>query len=426
MMKSIDIHNGVDLHIIDAPKFKTNLMSVYLNIPLTRSDVTQAALLPSVLKRGCIKYPTMKDLSRRLDDLYSASLSAGVRTKGDGEVLFFSAQYIADKYSGESLTGEIAEFLYSFIFEPLTENGGFLSGYVEGEKINLKNAILGLINDKKEYAEVKCREAMFGQQGYGMFEAGYVEDLDDISPYSLYSFYSRVLKTAKIDIFLSGSIDDIAVNKVKEILCSSFTPRNASYIQTSAAILADNADIKYVTEDADVVQSKLCIGLRCGVEATSPDYPALMLASCIFGGSPFSKLFNNVREKLSLAYYAVAKVSRFNSVMMISSGIQTENYKAAYDEIMVQFNKMCSGEITSEEIEAGKKYLSNSLNSMNDKLYGMEDYYLSQVIMGTNQSTEDLLNEIMNVDKEKICSVMNRICFDTVYFLKGKTEEVAE
>ena len=148
-MKTINLHNGVDLHIIDAPKFKTNLMSVYINIPLERETVTKAALLPSVLKRGCTKYPTIKELSHRLDELYGASVSAGVRMKGDGEVLYFSAEYISDKFADEGISRDMAEFIRDFIFSPICENGGFLKSYVDGEKVNLKNAVLGLVNDKR-------------------------------------------------------------------------------------------------------------------------------------------------------------------------------------------------------------------------------------------------------------------------------------
>lgn len=421
-MESRELCKGVDLHIINVPKFKTNLMSVFINIPLSRDTVTRAALLPSVLKRGCEKYPTMKDLSRRLDDLYSASVGAGVRMKGDGEVLYFSAEYISDKYISENLSSPIAEFLKDYIFSPLTENDGFIPSYVESEKINLKNTILGLINDKKAYAELKCREAMFGQKGYGMFEAGYVEDLDEITPQNLYTFYRDILSTAKVDIFLSGSLDENAVKDTEKILASAFDSRSADYISTEIPE-PTNVEIREVVEDADVAQSKLCMGLRCGVDPLSDEYYALVMASCIFGGSPFSKLFNNVREKLSLAYYAVARTSKFNSVMMISSGIQTENYQAAYDEIIIQFKKMQNGEIDDFEIDSAKKYLTNAYNSISDSLHGMEDYYLSQVIMGVEQSIDDLLDNIRAVDRERIAAVMKKVKFDTVYFLKGKLAE---
>ena len=149
-MKNINLKKGVDIHIIEAPKFKTNLLSVYLYIPLKRETITKAALLPSVLKRGCTAYPTLKDISCHLDDMYSASASSGVRTKGDGEVLFFTSEYISDKYVGENLTIPVAEFLKEIIFSPLTENGGFNKSYTESEKINLRDAIQSLYNDKKE------------------------------------------------------------------------------------------------------------------------------------------------------------------------------------------------------------------------------------------------------------------------------------
>ena len=424
-MDTKKLRDGVDLHIISAPKFKTNLLSVYFNIPLKRETVTYAALLPSVLKRGSVDYPTMKDMSRRLDDLYSASVSAGVRMKGDGEVLYFTAEYISDRFIGENLTSKIAEFLHSFIFSPLTEDGGFNKEYTKSEKINLRNAISGLVNDKKAYAEFKCREAMFGKDGYGMFEAGYAEDLDEITPQSLYKFYCDVLKNAKIDIFISGTLDEASISETERTLGSAFEPRDANYIGTLIAS-SDDVSLKNVTGDADVVQSKLCIGMRCGTEPVGDEFYAITLASCIFGGSPFSKLFANVREKLSLAYYAVARYSRFKSVMMISSGIQTENFKAAYDEIMLQFKKMQNGEIDDFEIESAKKYLANAYNSLSDSLYGMEDYYLSQCIMGSTQSIEELLDGVLSVDKKRVCEVMKKVKPDTVYFLKGKSAGEAE
>lgn len=424
-MDTKKLRDGVDLHIISAPKFKTKLLSVYFNIPLKRETVTYAALLPSVLKRGSVDYPTMKDMSRRLDDLYSASVSAGVRMKGDGEVLYFTAEYISDRFIGKNLTSKIAEFLHSFIFSPLTEDGGFNKEYTKSEKINLRNAISGLVNDKKAYAEFKCREAMFGKDGYGMFEAGYAEDLDEITPQSLYKFYCDVLKNAKIDIFISGTLDEASISETERTLGSAFEPREANYIGTLIAS-SDDVSLKNVTEDADVVQSKLCMGMRCGTEPVGDEFYAITLASCIFGGSPFSKLFANVREKLSLAYYAVARYSRFKSVMMISSGIQTENFKAAYDEIMLQFKKMQDGEIDDFEIESAKKYLANAYNSLSDSLYGMEDYYLSQCIMGSTQSIEELLDGVLSVDKKRVCEVMKKVKPDTVYFLKGKSAGEAE
>lgn len=418
-MQSRKICDGVDLRMIESPKFKTNTLSIFFHIPLKRETVTKAALLPSVLKRGTEKYPEFKILTRHLADLYSASCGGGIRQKGDGEVLYFTIEYVADAYIGENLTARAAEFLRELVFRPLLKDGGFLPEYVESEKTNLRNAILGLINDKKEYADVKCRESMFGTDGYGMFEAGYAEDLETITPQNLYEFYQEVLKNAKADIFVGGTLSEESINKICEILTPELKPRQAAAVKTEPAVPV-REKVQEIVEKIPVAQSKLAIGLRCGVEPTSKKYYALMLGSCIFGGSPFSKLFNNVREKLSLAYYAACRTDRLKSVMMISSGIETKNFQKAYDEIMVQLNAMKQGEFTEDELAAAKKYLANGLTAMNDSMRTLEDYYLSQGILGQNQSPEELIACLNQVTISEIQAVMKQVTLDTVYFLKGE------
>ena len=410
------IKNGVDFHYLNAEKFKTNTISVFFNIPLKRETVTKAALLPAVMKRGTEKHRTMLEISKYLDELYSATLHAGIRVKGDGEVLYFTIEYIRDEFIGESLTEKITALLKEFLFEPLCDEGGFNEEYLTGEKRNLKNAIEGLINDKREYVEFKCREAMFGGEGYGMFEAGRVEDLPGITRGNLYEFYNEIINGAKVDVFVSGSFSEAALDMIKDSLCGAFPERDADYVKTEAAAPREGGE-EYITEEIPVVQSKLCIGLKCGIEPTSKMYYALMLGGCVFGGSPFSKLFNNVREKLSLAYYAASRTERFKSTMFISCGIETEKYQAAYDEIIAQFEKMKNG-----EIENSKRYMSSRFTSMKDSLRTMEDYYLSQAIMGNDGGIDQLIERTNEVTKEEIVEAFNRIKLDVVYFLKGNME----
>ena len=412
------IKNGVDFRFIKAEKFKTNTISVFFNIPLERKTVTKAALLPAVMKRGTMKHQTMSELTRYLYDLYSASLRAGVRSKGDGEVLYFTIEYIRDRFIGENLTAKIIELLSEFIFSPLVDENGFNQEYLDGEKVNLRNAIEGLINDKRDYVEYKCREAMFPDEGYGMYEAGFVEDIPDITASNLYDFYKQIISRAKVDIFAGGDFDSDALNDIKNELCGRFEPRDAEYVNTKIAV-PTGREINKIVEEIPVVQSKLCIGVKCGIDPTSPEYYGLLLGGCVFGGSPFSKLFNNVREKLSLAYYAVSRTERFKSTMFISCGIETEKYQAAYDEIMVQFNKMLKGDIEDSEIENSKLYLINSFNSMKDGLRTMEDYYLSQAIMGNDGNIDDLIDRVRRVSKDEVVAAFNKIEFDTIYFLKG-------
>lgn len=416
------IKNGVDFRFIKAEKFKTNMISVFLNIPIKRDTVTKAALLPAVMKRGTTKHQTMTELTRYLYDLYSASLRAGVRSKGDGEVIYFTAEYIRDKFIGENLTEKIVGIIKEFIFCPLVDENGFKDEYLEGEKVNLKNAIEGLINDKREYVEYKCREAMFSGEGYGMLETGFAEDLPGITAGNLYEFYRDLLSGAKVDIFVSGDFDEESLSLIKTELAGAFDARGGEYVKTKIA-LPSGSEANKIVEEIHVVQSKLCIGLKCGIDPTSHEYYGLLLGGCVFGASPFSKLFNNVREKLSLAYYAVSRIERFKSTMFISCGIETKNYQAAYDEILVQFNKMRSGDITDSEIENSKLYLINGFNSMKDGLRTMEDYYLSQAIMDNPGGIDDLIERVKTTSKEEVVAAFNKIEFDTIYFLKGNGGE---
>ncbi len=424
-MKSRKLHDGVDLRLIESTKFKTNTLTLYFHLPLSRETVTYAALLPAVLKRGSKKYPRFLDMTRHLTDLYSSSCSAGVRFKGDTEVLYFSMSYISDQYIAENLTQAVTDFLGELIFSPLLENGGFLPAYVDSEKNNLKNVIESLINDKKAYADAMCRDAMFGKEGYGLFEAGYVEDLDLITPQSLYAFYQKVLSQAKVDLFMTGTLTEENIETVCQGLLPLLPPREVSATDIQPA-LTQRKETQFVVEEIEAAQSKLSIGLCCGVPPTAKEYYALLLGSYIFGGSPVSKLFQNVREKLSLAYYAGCRTDRLKSVMTISSGIETKNYQAAYDEIMAQLQDMKTGTISEEELFAAKKYLTTVLSSMEDSPRAMEDYYLSQVLLHQKQSPRELLDEVQKVTVQEIQAVMKHLVPDTVYFLKGSIHSEKE
>lgn len=413
------IADGVNIRLFPARQFKTNRITVFLSVPVKREYVTKISLLRQVLKRGTKNFPTLTALAKELEEMYGASLSGGIRKKGDGELFYFTVEYIADKFVGENLTKRAAAMLNEVVFNPLVEDGGFFEEYLNQEKKNLKNYIEGIINDKREYAQLRCMSEMFEDDAYGVFEYGYVEDFDDITPKSLYDFYKKIINDAQIDIFVSGTFEDEDV--IREIKNSfDIKPRKSPEVKT--AIAKRRGEIKRVIEKMDVTQSKLCIGLTCDTDYKSEDYYALVVYNCVFGGSPFSKLFNNVREKLSLAYYVFSRVDKMKSFMLISSGIETKNYDAAYNEIMAQTDKMLCGDISDDEIIAAKKSLANSFNSMRDSLAGMEDFYMSQIICNTDDSLDGIIEKINSVTKEEIVAVGQKIKQDTIYFLCGKEE----
>ncbi len=418
-IKTEKLYEGVNLRLAPARQFKTNRITMFFNVPINRENVTNISLLRQVMKRGSKNYPTLTDLATKLEDLYGASLLGGIRKKGDGELFYFTVEYIADRFVGENITRQAAELLYEVVFNPLIKDGGFSEDYLNQEKNNLKNYIEGIINDKREYAQLRLLKEMFEDEPYGIFEYGYIEDFDKITPKSLYEFYKKIISEAKVEIFVSGTFEDDAVTaEIKDIF--TLSDRFAGEIDTQIA--KERNEVKKITEEMDVAQSKLCIGLNCNISYSDPRYYALVLYNCIYGGSPVSKLFNNVREKLSLAYFVFSRVDKMKSFMMISSGIETKNYQMAYDEIMAQADKMIKGEITEDEFTGAKKYLSNSFNSMKDSISAMEDFYMSQLICKTDDTLDEIIAKINRVTLDEVKAIGNEIKLNTIYFLKGKEE----
>lgn len=418
-IKTFEISKGINIRILKTEKFKTNSISLYLHLPLERDTVTKAALLPRVLKRGTEKYPNLTELSKRTEELYGASVGLGIVKKGDGEAVKFTLTFVSDSFINETVMPQVVELLKEIVLCPKVQNSGFDAVWVKQEKENLKNFIEGIINDKKEYAQARCNEIMFEGDPYGISEYGYVQDLDGIDEKQLYEFYRGLLDNATIDIFAGGSFDsEVLVDALKKAF-SVLGDRCGGYAKTRLAAREDNIMVKNITEPMPTSQSKLVMGFNCGISPVSDEYYAFMLFSCIFGGSPFSKLFNNVRERLSLAYYVFSATDRQKGYMKISSGIEADKFDAAYAEIMVQLDKMKSGDFTDDEIVSAKKYLATSLGSAKDSLAATENFYMGQILLGNNETIDGLIERLQTVDRKAIIDAANCVQEDTVYFLKG-------
>ncbi len=419
MVKTYEISKGINLRLFKTDKFKTNCISFYLHMPLKRETVTKAALLPRILKRGTEKYPSLSELSKRTEELYGASVALGVVKKGDAEAIKVNLRFVSDSFLNEKITHDVVELLRQLVLFPKLEKGAFDKEWLKQEKENLKNFIEGLINDKKEYAQVKCEEAMFENDPYGICEYGYVEDIEKIDEKNLYLFYEEVLKNSVIDIWAGGSFDEEEIVSEIKLAFKDLNERVGSYTKTQLARVEENINIKRVTEPMPTTQSKLVMGFNCGISPVSKEYYAAMMFSCIFGASPFSKLFNNVRERLSLAYYVYSAFDRQKSYMKISAGIEADKFDAAYDEIMLQLEKMRQGDFTDAEISSAKKYIATSLGSAKDSMAAIENFYMGQIILENDETIDTLIENIQAISREEIIMAAKCVQEDTIYFLKG-------
>ena len=416
-VKNIEIKDGVTMHYIEDTKFKTTTLGVYIHTPLKRETASKNALLPMVLRRGCEKWQSFDEIEKRLDDLCGAALNTGVIKRGEDHILCFDISTISDKYyigEGDILLS-CAELLFDIILNPKLSDGAFCEEYVESEKKNLCDAIDSLINDKQSYALWRLYEIMCENEAYGVHELGTKQEVEKITSKDLYEYYKDLFKNSKIDIFVCGNAD---TDKLCDWICDALKEvdtTDAPYPTTEKISVVN--DIKNICEEFDTNQAKLALGFRI---KGSVDYASMLVANSVWGSGAHSKLFNNVREKLSLAYYAFSRYDKYKDTILVGMGIETKNYKMAYDETLMQLNNVCDGEFSENELESAKAFIINALRSQRDSQYAMIDFHMGLLIRGATDDIDDLCEKVKAVTPLQVSQTAQLFELDTVYFLKGK------
>lgn len=415
-LKTLEIGKNVKLTLIPESKFKTNLISVYIQRKLDRNEVTKNALLPGILKSGCNKYKTLGQLTDREEELYGSYLHAGASKRGESQVLGFSILSVNEKYLDEKILGQCIEFLNEIINNPLVIDGGFYEEYLNIEKEILKDSIMSIINDKGNYAMKRTNEIMFEGEPYSINGKGYIEDLDTIDRVSLYEHYKEVLKTSPIEIMIEGEFEE---SEVVELIKEKFQFDRGNIIDIPKEEYYKEVDeVKEVKENMDIAQGKLVMGYRCNVDYLDEEkYYSLLLGSRILGGGADSKLFINVREKESLCYTIYSTIQKSKSTMMVCSGIEAQNYEKTVNLVKEQVQKLKDGDITESEISNAKIAFINSLNSLNDEIGRISDFYFSQSISKNKSDLDQIKNMINKSTKEDIVEAVKNIELDTIYFL---------
>ena len=408
---------GVYLTYLPAQKFKTSLLSAQFVTPLREETASAYALLPSVLRRGTVSCPDMGSLSARLDELYGARIETTVRKKGENQCVGFVASLIDDSFApgGEKLLEPVAELLGELICDPVTERGRFVPSYFESEKTNLLDAIRSLVNDKRDYADSRLLREMCAGEPYGIPRLGGEAGAESVQPKQLYALYQELISTARLELIYSGSAPQ---RRVEQALLSALAALPRDQVRDIALYRPHPArqEVLRVVESLDVTQGKLGMGFACG----SDDYAAMMVGNTLFGGSSNSKLFMNVREKLSLCYYASSLYHRQKRLITVSSGIEFQNFQRAYDEILAQLEAVKNGKLEDWEMEGAQSTLLNAYASMEDSQGKLENFYLGQAATGQSETPEELADQVREVTGERVHRAMETVRLDTVYFLRGE------
>ena len=418
-----ELFPGVWLRAVHTNKFKSSYLSVTLLVPLDRRTAGANALIPEVLRRGTAIHPDMESLSAALDELYGGAIEPVVRKKGESQCVGFAASFLDDAYAlkGEKILEPAADLLGEVLLKPYTEKGVFSSGYTDGEKANLVDRIRAQINDKRTYAVRRLTQEMCKYEAFGADKLGDEESVSNLTPESLWEQYQKLLREARVEVYFCGSADpDRVAGALRSAL--SALPVNEDRVDPACDVRVTAGPEPIVAEETmDVTQGKLALGFRTGgLTCWEEEYPALYLATAVFGGTTLSKLFMNVREKLSLCYYASATLERMKGLVLVSSGIEFDKYETARNEILAQLEAVKRGEIEDWELEGSRRTLISACMTTLDEQSRQEEFWLGQAAAGLEESPEEFAARLEAVTREQVAAAAQRWELDTVYFLKGK------
>lgn len=418
----IALFPGVHLTAVHTKKFKSSVLGAAFLAPLDRETASRNALIPSVLRRGTARRRDMEALEAALNDLYGGSIEPVVRTRGEVQCVGFLGSFLDDAYTldGSAVVEPAAALLGELLLNPYTEEGHFCSDYTRGERDNLVARIRAQINDKRIYAMTRLRQEMCAGEPFGVDRLGDEARASALTAETLWEGYQELLHTAPMELYYCGSAQPERVAAALQEALSALPAGGRRGEMPKAMRKSAPETPRYVEEAMDVTQGKLTMGFRTGCDLLDGGYPALMVANALFGGTTTSRLFLNVREKLSLCYYASSQLMKYKDLMLVSSGVEFDRFTAARDEILAQLDQCRRGDFTDQELESARRSVVSGLKSVPDSQARLEDYWLGQAVSGCSEDPAALARRVEQVTRAEVIAALGNVQLDTVYFLKGK------
>lgn len=414
-----------DMTLLHLPeqRFRTVRVTGVFAVPLRQEDAAAYAVLPGLLTRRCRRLPTTAALSRRLEELYGASVEAGVNRLGQWQVLRFSISFLCKAYTlnKEDLTEDCTRLLLDMLFDPALEEDVFPQTDFEQEKRCLLERLQAEINDKRRYACHQCEALLGPEDALSVNPLGTPQTVEALTPVEAAAARERLLSTARIHWLCQGVEDVSALTQAIHNRFAGLAFRKAVSLQADVAFTVKESQR---TDEMDVQQAKLVLGYRVAVTEPDDQVMAARLMCSLWGGCPSSLLFRHVREEQSLCYYCAASYDRFHGVVLVDSGVQTENVPLVKQEVQRQLEAIRHGEFSDEELEAARLYLIQHFTSLDDTPAGRESYYVGQTVYDNYLTPDAFAGRMLAVTREDVCRAAQLTHLDSTYLLRP-VEEVS-
>lgn len=403
--------------IIDS-KFKTGVLEIDFITPLSPETSSQNASAICSINMTNSKYPSITEFSSKLNSLYGSNIFSKVNRISDFQINSIGASWLDSKYAleGEDIETETVKILLDCIFSPDIKDNAFNQNVFEIAKKDIQAKIDSEINNKRGYAVRQASKIAFRGEPAENNSYGTSETLKEVTSESAYSALQNLIRNSQIEIsYVSAQKND----KIRKILSDVFgkLKRNGNtYKFISFSPIKPSPE--EFTETLDVNQSKMVLVFK----TKKDDKYAMKMLSALYGETPFSKLFANVREKMSLCYYCSSSFSRAKNCIFVDCGVETKNIETARNAIIGQLDEIISGNFSDEDMQNVLLALENSFSGIGDTAGSYINWYKSAVYEGEYLTPEQTLEKYRNVTRDRIIECAKSLVLDTVYVMKSKEE----
>ena len=422
-VEKIKIAPGAELSVMPTDKFKTNYFALNFYIPLDKKIASEVSLLSSVMSRGTADHPTTGELNIYTDMLYELNFSMSISAAGSAQILCFRMDYLGDRYTPagekESISEGAMNFLREFFLRPLVKDGAFCEEYVELSKKRLSDRIKGMINNKDAYAMIRARRLFLGDHAAAIPPEGDLETVASLDGAMLYQRFLTILKESRVEALFVGDVSDGTVDGIVSALRDILpADRLDAAMPVTEPFVSADSDVREIREEADAKQSRMVLAYAVPYNGTQSHVASVFLE--IFSGSPVSRLFMNVREKLNLCYYCSAGLDVSVGSMMIRSGISEKNIPAAREEITGQLNDLVNGNISDEELDMAKRAIVSSMKGLKDSSSALGEWYLRRIALGAPSDVDEMMENVEKVTLPEVSAFAAKATLKMAYLLCGE------
>ncbi|MBQ6720106.1 MAG: insulinase family protein [Oscillospiraceae bacterium] len=421
MIKTIELSPGIELRCCRDSRFKQGCLSFQIVRPMLADENAMNALVPSILLRGTRRYGDLRAITGRLDELYGAAVSTIVRRVGDYQTTGLYCSFMDDRFAlpGDAVLEPMLAFLTELLLDSPLEDGGFLPAFVESEKKNLIATIESELNDKRAYAMGKLLRTMCREDAFGLPRLGETAQVAAIDPVQLYTHYRKILRESQIQIFYVGSAED---RTVAELLQPLLQRLERSFVPLAPQTPFRPCQGVDTVETMEVSQGKLCMGFTSPITNRMKEFPAMQVLNTIFGSGMTSKLFLNIREKMSLCYSIGSGYYGTKGIVTVSAGIDFDKEEVTREAVLRQLQACQEGDISEEELTAARQAILSSLRAVHDSPSGIEGYYATAALSGMGLAPAEYMAAVEAVTKAQVVAAANSLRLHTTYFLKGGSQ----